>query len=360
MQKNIQEIKVDLGARSYPIFFVDDYGQVDLKNYILGKQILIVSNTKVAPLYLDEIKTKLFSNPDYLVETLILPDGEEHKTLETANKIWTKLLELNFNRDATLVALGGGVIGDMVGFAAAAYQRGANFIQIPTTLLAMVDASIGGKTGVNHPLGKNMIGAFLQPKVILMNAKVLNTLEDREFKAGLGEVIKYGLLGDVKFFEWLEQNTDAILQKNPMALTQTLFTSCNAKARLVEADETEFGSRALLNLGHTYGHAIETFLGYGKWLHGEAVAAGMVLAAKQSEDLGWLSAIQVLRIEQLLQKCDLPIQAPKNMNSQDFINAMARDKKNRSGLQKLILLKDIGKAEVVDKVDPKPLLDRIL
>lgn len=356
----MQEIKVNLGARSYPIYFVEDYSEINIDAHILGKQILIVTNTKVAPLYLDEVKTKLFASGTYALETLILADGEEFKTLETANKIWTQLLELNFNRDVTLVALGGGVIGDMVGFAAAAYQRGANFIQIPTTLLAMVDAAIGGKTGVNHPLGKNMIGAFLQPKAIIINTRVLHTLEDREFNAGLGEVIKYGLLGDAEFFNWLDTNIEEVLNKNPLALKHTLFKSCNAKAKLVEADETEFGSRALLNLGHTYGHSIETFLGYGKWLHGEAVAAGMMLAAKQSEDLGWLSGNQVLRIENLIKMSMLPIVPPKEMTSEDFINAMMRDKKNRSGTLKLILLKDIGTAVVVDNVDPKPLLDRIL
>jgi len=277
----METLNVELKERSYPIFIgTGILGQAELiRPYIHGRQVMIVTNETIAPLYLELCKAAL---NDFQVESVILPDGEQYKNLDTLNSIFDALLTHRFNRHATLIALGGGVIGDITGFAASAYQRGIPFIQIPTTLLAQVDSSVGGKTAVNHPLGKNMIGAFYQPQCVIADIKTLNTLEDRQLKSGIAEVIKYGLINDPEFFSWLETNMDKLLQRDHEALTYAIKRSCQDKADIVSMDETEQGVRALLNLGHTFGHAIETGMGYGQWLHGEGVAAGICMAAHLS------------------------------------------------------------------------------
>ncbi|MFG1489584.1 3-dehydroquinate synthase, partial [Oceanospirillum sp. HFRX-1_2] len=279
----MQTLNVDLGDRSYPIHIgsglISDLSLI--APHIRGRQVMIVSNTTVAPLYLEQLKTTLADQ--YQVAEVILPDGEAYKTLDSVNLIFDALLNNRFNRTCTLIALGGGVIGDMTGFAAASYQRGVNFIQIPTTLLSQVDSSVGGKTGVNHPLGKNMIGAFWQPQLVLADTDTLQTLPERELAAGIAEVIKYGLIRDPEFFNWLESNVEPLKTKSTTALTEAIFRSCQNKADVVAQDELEGGIRATLNLGHTFGHAIETEQGYGQWLHGEAVATGMLMAADLSQ-----------------------------------------------------------------------------
>ncbi len=343
-------LTVELGERSYPIYIGDGLlARSDLlRNHLRGRQVLIVSNETVAPLYLPALKALL---PDRQVAEKVLPDGEQYKTLATLNDIFDALLTLRFDRGCTLVALGGGVVGDIAGFAAACYQRGVDYIQVPTTLLAQVDSSVGGKTAVNHPLGKNMIGAFHQPRCVLADTATLNTLPDREFSAGLAEVVKYGLIGDASFFDWLEQRLDALLARDPELLAQAIARSCGCKADIVAADEREGGVRALLNLGHTFGHAIETGLGYGTWLHGEAVATGMVLAAALSARLGWLPAVEAERVGCLLKRAGLPVAAPAELGSADFLRVMAVDKKVRAGRLRLVLLKAIGRAVIADDVD---------
>jgi 3-dehydroquinate synthase len=336
---------VDLGDRSYPISIGRCLFTTPtlLTEHIHGRQVMVVSNTTVAPLYLDAVTGML---SDFKVNSVILPDGEEYKTLDTLNTIFTALLENRFNRGCTLVALGGGVVGDITGFAAASYQRGVAFVQIPTTLLAQVDSSVGGKTGVNHPLGKNMIGAFHQPNCVLIDTDTLDTLDDRQLAAGLAEVIKYGLIKDSAFFTWLEQNITAIKARDKQALAYAIERSCTLKAEIVAADERESGQRALLNLGHTFGHAIETGTGYGNWLHGEAVAAGMLMAADLSARHGWLSAADVQRIEALLCEAGLPTSPPPGIDAGTFLDLMAVDKKVVDGGLRLVLLKEIGNALV--------------
>jgi 3-dehydroquinate synthase len=302
----------------------------------------VVTNETIAPLYLSAVLKNLL---DYTVETVILPDGEQFKTLEFVTQIFDKLLSSKFSRNATLIALGGGVIGDMGGFAAACYQRGIAFLQIPTTLLAQVDSSVGGKTGVNHPLGKNMIGAFYQPQGVIADADVLDTLDDRQLSAGLAEVIKYGLIRDVEFFEWLENNIEALLARDKPALAYAIEKSCLNKAEIVAEDETETGVRATLNLGHTFGHAIETGSGYGTFLHGEAVAIGTCQAADLSRRLGLLeSDADVERIIALFKKARLPVEPPEQLDTERFLELMAVDKKNVDGQIRLILLNKIGMA----------------
>ncbi len=337
----MQTLHVDLGERSYPIYIGHKLlGEPQwLTPHIHGKQVMVVSNETVAPLYLD---TVLSSLENYQTATVILPDGEQYKNLDVLNTIYTALLENRFDRSCTLLALGGGVVGDMTGYAAASYQRGVDFIQIPTTLLSQVDSSVGGKTGVNHPLGKNMIGAFHQPQCVIADTDTLNTLDDRQLSAGIAEVIKYGLINDLPFFEWLEQNMEKLIQREPSALAYAINRSCEDKARVVAADERESGSRALLNLGHTFGHAIETGMGYGNWLHGEAIAVGMVLAAELSQMKGWISEEVTHRIRAILQKGALPVQAPDTMSSQQFIELMAVDKKVIGGQLRLILMHALG------------------
>ncbi len=344
-------LTVELGKRSYPIYI----GRHLLRNaellrrHIAGDSAMVVSNTIVAPLCLPTLKPGL---ERLRHSELILPDGEQHKTLDTVNTIYTALLERRYDRKTTLVALGGGVVGDITGFAAASYQRGVNFIQVPTTLLAQVDSSVGGKTGVNHPLGKNMIGAFYQPLCVIIDTETLNTLDERQFSAGLAEVIKYGLIGDYDFFEWLESHLDALLARDPPTLRYAIRRSCEDKAAVVAADELEqSGQRALLNLGHTFGHAIETGMGYGAWLHGEAVGCGMVMAAEMSHRLGWLNQADVERIRDLLGRARLPISPPPQMSSERFRQLMAVDKKVLGGRLRLVLLRSIGQATVTSDFD---------
>ena len=338
-------LTVDLGARSYPIYIGQQLlGKPELlAKYIAGRQVMVVSNETVAPLYLQAVLDMLAG---FETATVILPDGEQFKNLDTLNSIFSALLEKRFNRDCTLVALGGGVVGDITGFAAASYQRGVSFLQIPTTLLAQVDSSVGGKTGVNHPQGKNMIGAFHQPRCVLIDTDTLDTLDDRQLAAGLAEVIKYGLIHDVNFFAWLETNMDALKARDKQALAYAIERSCTIKAEIVAADERESGKRALLNLGHTFGHAIETGMGYGTWLHGEAVATGMLMAADLSARHGWLPAAAVQRTEKLLQQAGLPTTPPESMNETQFRELMSIDKKVIGGNLRLVLLEGMGEAIV--------------
>ncbi|HEH9402670.1 TPA: 3-dehydroquinate synthase [Aeromonas bestiarum] len=351
----MERLKVELGERSYPIEIAAgllQHAEV-LTQTIKGKRVMIVTNTVVAPLYLERI-IQLLSG--FQVEHLILPDGEAYKTLATFERIMSALLETNHGRDTTLIALGGGVIGDVVGFAAASYQRGIPFIQVPTTLLSQVDSSVGGKTAVNHPLGKNMIGAFYQPKHVVIDTECLKTLPAREFAAGMAEVIKYGIIWDAEFFSWLETNMSRLQALEPAALAYAIRRCCEIKADVVGQDETEHGVRALLNLGHTFGHAIEAEKGYGNWLHGEAVAAGMMLAAFTAKARGELDNRQVARIRDLLLAANLPIQAPAEMDFDAFIRHMRRDKKVLEGKLRLVLPVGIGHAQVVADVSDAELL----
>ena len=335
---------VELNDRSYPIYIGEKLLSQSklITDHVHGDSVLIISNEKVAPLYIDKV---LESCKDYRCSKVVLPDGEKYKSLETMQTIYTALLENRFDRHTTLLALGGGVVGDMAGFAAATYQRGVNFIQIPTTLLAQVDSSVGGKTGVNHALGKNMIGAFYQPQCVVADLTTLDTLDDRELSAGIAEIIKYGLIRDNEFFLWLEEHMDELIARNAEALSYAVNRSCVNKAEIVAQDELEqSGTRALLNFGHTFGHAIETYAGYGNWLHGEAVACGMLMAAELSAMHGWLSSEDCQRIERLLDKAKLPKSPPTAMSKDDFMRLMAVDKKSRAGKLYLILLSSIGDA----------------
>ncbi len=345
----MRTLMVELGVRSYPIYIgaslLKQSGLVD--KHVRGKQVLIVSNTTVAPLYLDRVES-LFS--EFQCAHVVLPDGESHKTLGTLLQIFDELLRHKHDRTTTLVALGGGVIGDMTGFAAACYQRGVAFIQIPTTLLAQVDSSVGGKTGVNHPLGKNMIGAFHQPSCVLIDTDTLLTLPEREYRSGLAEVVKYGLISDEVFFDWIERNVDALLARDAGVLVRAIECSCASKAAIVAVDENENGVRALLNLGHTFGHAIESWQEYKSWLHGEAVAAGTVVAAEMSVMLGMLTRAKADRICALFSKMGLPCGVPAGMDNATFIDFMQRDKKVIDGRMRLILLQDIGKGIIVEDV----------
>jgi 3-dehydroquinate synthase len=346
----MKTLQVALGNRSYPIYIGSGIlGQTDLYGrHIKAKQVLVVTNETVAPLYLDAVLENLRS---YKVEKVILPDGEQHKSLDVLSQIFDTLLLNKFGRNATLVALGGGVIGDMGGFAAACYQRGIPFIQIPTTLLAQVDSSVGGKTGVNHPLGKNMIGAFYQPQCVIADTDVLDTLADRQLSAGLAEVIKYGLIRDAEFFGWLEGNMDALISRDKKALAFAIERSCINKAEVVAEDETEASVRATLNLGHTFGHAIETGVGYGEYLHGEAVAIGTCQAADLSRRKGWLTDGDVDKIVNLFKRAKLPIYPPNTLSTKQFLQLMSVDKKNVDGEIRLILLKAIGLATLPVDVD---------
>jgi 3-dehydroquinate synthase len=341
----MESLNVELGQRSYPIFIGQGLLQQPelLTPHIHGNSTLIVSNETVAPLYLQQISSHLTK---FTHGHTILPDGEVYKNLNELNQIYTDLLEQHHDRQTTLIALGGGVVGDMTGFAAASYQRGVAFIQIPTTLLAQVDSSVGGKTGVNHALGKNMIGAFHQPQCVIIDTDTLDTLEDRQLYAGLAEIIKYGLIIDAPFFAWLEDNLGALLARDKAALAYAIRKSCEIKAAVVAADEHEKGQRALLNLGHTFGHAIETATGYGQWLHGEAVACGMLLAVDLSSRMGWLDTVSVQRTRRLIERSHLPTHPPANMSVNQFLELMSVDKKVLNGQLRLVLLKSIGKAVV--------------
>ncbi len=346
----MKTLLVELGDRSYPIYIGSGLlNQVELyTQHIKSSQVIVITNSTIAPLYLDQVLNNL---RNFKVETLILPDGEQFKTLDYVTQIFDKLLSCKFSRNATLIALGGGVIGDMGGFSAACYQRGIPFLQIPTTLLAQVDSSVGGKTGVNHALGKNMIGAFYQPQCVIADADVLNTLNDRQLSAGLAEVIKYGLIRDIEFFEWLEQNIELLLARDKEALAFAIERSCLNKAQIVAEDETETGIRATLNLGHTFGHAIETGAGYGVYLHGEAVAIGTCQAADLSRRKGWLTDADVERIIALFKKANLPVNPPEQLDSDSFLDLMAVDKKNIDGKIRLILLTKIGVATLPIGID---------
>ena len=339
-------VEVDLGDRSYPIYIGSgQLSDTDVSRFVAGNKALIVTNTTVAPLYMAQLQSQL---QDKDVDWIILEDGEQFKNLDTLNSILTKLLDNKHDRKTTLIALGGGVVGDITGFAAACYQRGVPFIQVPTTLLSQVDSSVGGKTAVNHPLGKNMIGAFYQPQAVVIDTDSLATLPEREFSAGMAEVIKYGLIADADFFGWLEQNSAALKQGDQAALTYAIERSCLNKAKVVSADETEQGIRAILNLGHTFGHAIETFQNYSGWLHGEAVAAGMVMASKLSLMMGGLSQSEFDRVKNLIKSWSLPVAPPKDMTAEDFNKLMYRDKKVLDGELRLVLLRALGDAEVTN------------
>jgi len=329
MSEETRILNVDLGDRSYPIYIGEDLLERSeiYKNHIASKQVLVVSNVTVAPIYLEKVLSAL---ADFQVETVILPDGEEYKSINTLDDIFTTLLEKRFDRGCTLVALGGGVVGDMTGFAAACYQRGVNFVQIPTTLLAQVDSSVGGKTGVNHALGKNMIGAFHQPQCVVIDTTTLQTLEERQLSAG-------------------------IAQRDSQTLSYAIERSCFDKAEVVAADERESGMRALLNLGHTFGHAIETGMGYGQWLHGEAVGAGMCMAASFSNKLGWMEDSELNRVTALIERANLPVLPPEDLSVQQFLDLMAVDKKVKDGQLRLVLMKGIGKSLVTSEFDSKAL-----
>lgn len=356
-------LQVDLGERSYPIYI--ESGLLDdptpLSRHIAGNQLLIVSNETVAPLYLARLRRTLDKAMDQTpgsalqVSEVILPDGEQHKTLATLERIFDVALADNHNRSTTVLALGGGVVGDMAGFAAASYQRGVAFIQLPTTLLAQVDSSVGGKTAVNHVLGKNMIGAFYQPRAVLIDTDVLDSLPAREYAAGLAEVIKYGLICDATFYAWLQEHKAALLARERDVLAEAIERSCAAKARVVAADEREGGVRAILNLGHTFGHAIEAAQGYGVWLHGEAVAAGMVLAARFSAERGWLDQAEIDGLVDWLQCMSLPTAPPADMSVSAWMAHMARDKKVLNGRIRLVLLRALGEACVSDDVPTQEL-----
>lgn len=354
------QVNVELKERRYPItigagLLSDPASYAPLKS---GDKVMIVSNPTVAPHYLATVE-KALSELGCSVDSVLIPDGEKYKTLESLNMIFTALLEKNHNRDTTLIALGGGVIGDVAGYAAASYQRGIRFIQIPTTLLAQVDSSVGGKTAVNHPLGKNMIGAFYQPISVIIDTNTLHTLEHRQVSAGLAEVIKYGAIFDLAFFEWLEANIDHLVGLQQDALEYCIQRCCQLKADVVARDEIEKGDRALLNLGHTFGHAIEAHMGYGNWLHGEAVSVGCLEAAELSRILGDLSVEDVARLEKLLARANLPTISPDGMEPEEYLPYMWRDKKVLSGQLRLILLKSLGQAYVTAQTTESQVLEAI-
>lgn len=354
----MRTLTVELAERSYPIFI--GAGLINKSElylpYIKGRQALIVTNTTVETLYLKQVQEALTG---IQVDTVVLDDGEQYKTTNELNKIYDALLANKHNRTTTLIALGGGVVGDMCGFAAATYQRGVNFIQVPTTLLSQVDSSVGGKTGVNHPLGKNMIGAFHQPQAVIADTEVLNTLPDNELSAGLAEVIKYGLIADVEFYRWLQENVTELTQRSAQALAFAIERSCQNKADVVAKDEKESGIRATLNLGHTFGHAIEAEQGYGNWLHGEAVAVGMLQAADLSWRLGNITAAEVDDLRQLLQAANLPVAGPESMSANQYLEHMAVDKKVLDGRIRLVLLEQIGKALITSEAPQNLLLETL-
>lgn len=346
----MRTVEVDLGAASYPIYIGSGLINGDLcQQHIAGNSCMLISNTTIAPLYAETLNQHLEIEKS---SQCLLEDGEQYKNLDSLKHIISTLLEQRFDRNTTLIALGGGVVGDICGFAAASFQRGVNFIQVPTTLLAMVDSSVGGKTAVNHEMGKNMIGAFHQPQCVVIDIDTLTTLEEREYRAGLAEVIKYGLIIDAEFFAWLESNIQALINRDAETLIYAIERSCAIKADVVSQDEKEQGIRALLNLGHTFGHAIETGLGYGQWLHGEAISTGMILAARLSEMLGLLKQSDVERTVKLFEQTGLPTHVPDAMTAQRFTELMAVDKKVKNGVLRLILMEAIGKAIIKDDVSP--------
>jgi 3-dehydroquinate synthase len=340
----MERLYIELGERSYPILIgpglLDDAAQFD--EAVAARDVLVVTNATVAPLYLDRLQRALEGRRAYC---LVLPDGEQYKTLGTVARVFDALVERRMNRDACIVALGGGVIGDLAGFAAACYQRGIDFVQAPTTLLAQVDSSVGGKTGVNHPGGKNLIGAFHQPRAVVSDTGTLATLAPRELRAGLAEVIKYGLVADRGFLDWIETSLEALLALDAGALAHAIRRCCEIKSEIVAEDEREHGRRALLNLGHTFGHAIEAATGYGDWLHGEAVGAGMSMAADLSHRLGWLDAADLARVRALLVRAGLPVAAPP-VGAARALELMAMDKKVLAGRIRLVLMRRLGEGVV--------------
>jgi len=355
----MERITVSLGERSYPISIgAGLFNDPALLSLSPKQKVVVITNHTVAPLYADKI-TALLDQKGCISSVLELPDGEKYKTLETFNTVLSFLLEHNHSRDVVIIALGGGVIGDLVGFAASCYQRGVDFIQIPTTLLSQVDSSVGGKTAVNHPLGKNMIGAFYQPKAVIIDTNCLATLPEREFAAGMAEVIKYGIIYDEAFFVWLEQHMDELYALDEQALTYAIARCCQIKAEVVAQDEKESGIRALLNLGHTFGHAIEAELGYGNWLHGEAVSAGTIMAAKTAQLQGLITEQQVERILSIFKRAKLPVHTPESMSFDDFMKHMMRDKKVLAGELRLVLPTSIGTSDVVKGV-PETIIEQAI
>ena len=352
-----RSLRIELGERSYPILVGPGLlGDAELLSGAIGaRDVLVVTNETVAPLYLDRVIASLAGKR---VASIRLPDGEQYKTLETLSTVFDALVEQRMNRDACVVALGGGVVGDMAGFAAACYQRGVDYVQLPTTLLAQVDSSVGGKTGVNHAGGKNLIGAFHQPRAVVSDVGTLRTLPVRELRAGLAEVIKYGLVADSGFFAWIEDNLAALLDLDADAIAHAIVRSCEIKAAIVAEDEREHGRRALLNLGHTFGHAIETATGYGEWLHGEAVGAGMLLAADLSRRLGWLEASDVERLRTLLRRIGLPTRAPA-VGAERALHLMGMDKKVLAGRIRLVLLRKLGDGVVTGDYPDASLRDTL-
>ena len=371
-------VNVDLGDRSYPIYIgrnLINSGD-ELRKHVTSKKALIVTNTKVGPLYAAKIRANLEANGVEVFE-VVLPDGEEYKTMDVMMKIIDKAMEVKLDRKSCMIALGGGVIGDTTGFAAAIYQRGIKFIQVPTSLMAMVDSAVGGKTAVNHPMGKNMIGAFYQPDAVIIDTDSLSTLPDRELRSGISEVYKYGLIRDVAFFEWLEANVEGIMTRDPLILAETIRRSCQNKAEVVALDEKEGGVRATLNLGHTFGHAIETGMGYGAWLHGEAVAAGTVMAAEMSRDLGWIDSALCNRIRDLTVRAGLPVDLRNSYTEEElgseeysrrlekltteyFLDLMSMDKKVADGQLSLVLLEGSLGSSLVTKNYSKEKLTEIV
>ena len=347
----MQTLHIQLETRTYPIYIGEGLlSQIKLiESHLKQKHVAIVTNTTVAPLYLDSLLS-LLKEHNIKAFPIILPDGESYKNQETLNLIYDALLKEKCERTVTLIALGGGVIGDMTGYAAATYLRGVPFIQIPTTLLSQVDSSIGGKTGINHPLGKNMIGAFYQPQCVIADIDTLKTLPSREFSAGMAEVIKYGLIRDEVFFNWLEKNIEGLMKLDSQLLIEAIQRSCQNKADVVEIDEHESGIRATLNLGHTFGHAIENAMGYGVWLHGEAVAIGMVMAAHLSKSMGWLKDAELNRVIKLLKEAKLPI-APPKISEEQYMQLMSMDKKVLNGKIRLVLQKGIGDSVITSDYD---------
>jgi 3-dehydroquinate synthase len=350
-------IEVGLGVRAYPIRIgrgtLAHAGEIVARD--AARHAVIVTNPIVARHWLAPLQAALSGVRTDVIE---IADGESHKDLATLDRVITRLLELRAERRTMVVALGGGVVGDVAGFAAAVYQRGIPFIQVPTTLLAQVDSSVGGKTGINHPLGKNMIGAFYQPRAVLIDTDCLGTLPPREFAAGLAEVVKYGAIADAAFFAWLEGNVDALVARDADALVHAIEVSCRTKAAIVAADEREEGERALLNFGHTFGHAIENGVGYGEWLHGEAVAAGMAVAAEVSRRTGRIDARAVARLRTLLTRAGLPVDPPA-LGFDAWMALMSRDKKVRAGSIRFVLLDAIGRAVLTSDV-PEPVLRAVL
>ncbi len=344
------DLDVALGERAYRIQIGTGLLQQPelLREVIAGRQALLLSNTTVAPLYAAQVEAAL---EGLRWQRLLLPDGEQHKSIESAQRVWQALAELGAQRNATLVALGGGVIGDLGGFAAACWMRGIDFIQLPTTLLAMVDSSVGGKTGVNLPQGKNLVGAFWQPRRVIADISTLRTLPEREYRAGLAEVVKYGAIGDLAFFDWLEAQVDPLNARDEETIAQAVLRSCAHKAAVVVRDERETGERALLNFGHTYGHALETIGDYRQWLHGEAVAIGMVLAAELSAFVGMAGNADTERLRDLLARLGLPTERPANATPARMVELMKLDKKTLSDRLRLILWRGVGRAEIVNGVD---------